>query len=254
MNNDLAPWRARWIKKLINPVYMGALLISNMMFSVFLVVADQSIYWKVDNFWGIMVTAMIINLVFLVDLIANFIVLGPKNVWKEKGFMYIEVILQIAQVVEIILVCNDGFANYSPYGMFSNQSLIMVTRNVRVFNFVKEAQSIKLIAATTRHITKPILGKFLFIYLVFYFYAQLGSLFFGGKLTTKAYEANSSLPAFWYLLNFNDYGASLITLFHQMVVNNWFITVNMFAEIEGHGSVWWVRCFFVSFWIVIVLI
>ena len=111
-----------------------------------------------------------------------------------------------------------------------------------------------MIAATTRHITKPILGKFLFIYLVFYFYAQLGSLFFGGKLTTEAYQANSSLPAFWYLLNFNDYGASLITLFHQMVVNNWFITVNMFVEIEGPGSSAWVRCFFVSFWIVIVLI
>ena len=92
----LAPWRARWIKKLTNPVYMGALLVSNLTFSVFLLYADLAIYWKANHFWGIMVTAVFINFVFFVDLIANFLVLGPKNVWKEKGFMYIEVILQIA--------------------------------------------------------------------------------------------------------------------------------------------------------------
>lgn len=28
----------------------------------------------------------------------------------------------------------------------------------------------------------------------------------------------------------------------------------MYAEIEGPGNIWWVRAFFVSFWIVIVLI
>ena len=39
-----------------------------------------------------------------------------------------------------------------------------------------------------------------------------------------------------------------------MVVNNWFITVDMYSKICGEGSIWWVRSYFVSFWIVIVLI
>ena len=74
---------------------------------------------------------------------------------------------------------------------------------------------------TTQKITKPILGKFLFIYLIFYVYAQVGQLLFGGDV-----NYNNAVTPLWYLLNFNDYGCSMITLFHQMVVNNWFLTVD----------------------------
>lgn len=37
-----------------------------------------------------------------------------------------------------------------------------------------------------------------------------------------------------------------------MVVNNWFITVNIYGEITGYPTL--VRLFFISFWITIVLI
>lgn len=54
-------------------------------------------------------------------------------------------------------------------------------------------------------------------------------------------------------MNFNDYGCALITLFSQMIINNWFVTVDMYVDIEKDSWVW-VRCFFISFWIAIVLI
>ena len=45
----------------------------------------------------------------------------------------------------------------------------------------------------------------------------------------------------------------MVTLFQQMVVNNWFVTVNMYVEImDGKSTA--VRLYFVSFWIAIVLI
>ena len=37
-----------------------------------------------------------------------------------------------------------------------------------------------------------------------------------------------------------------------MVVNNWFVTVNMYSSVTGNAL--WVRFFFVTIWIVIVLI
>ena len=52
-------------------------------------------------------------------------------------------------------------------------------------------------------------------------------------------------------MNFNDFGASMVTLFHIMVVNNWFITCNMFIDINGND---FPKLFFVSFWILTVLI
>lgn len=39
-----------------------------------------------------------------------------------------------------------------------------------------------------------------------------------------------------------------------MVVNNWFVTVDMYTNIMGEASYMWVRAYFVLFWITIVLI
>ena len=58
-------------------------------------------------------------------------------------------------------------------------------------------------------------------------------------------------PVLYYLMNFNDFGSSMVTLFHIMVVNNWFITCNMFIDIMGND---FPKLFFVSFWILTVLI
>lgn len=48
-------------------------------------------------------------------------------------------------------------------------------------------------------------------------------------------------------MNFNDFGASLVTLFAQMVVNNWYITCDMMMFVTQSR---WPALFFVAFWIV----
>ena len=53
-------------------------------------------------------------------------------------------------------------------------------------------------------------------------------------------------------MNFNNYGSSLVTLFHQMVVNNWFVTVGMLVDITGQTVA--TRFYFVTFWMATVLV
>jgi hypothetical protein len=53
------------------------------------------------------------------------------------------------------------------------------------------------------------------------------------------------------MMNFNDFLASLITLFHLMVVNNWFNTTNMLCAITGNN---WPRIYTFSFIIITVWI
>ena len=53
-------------------------------------------------------------------------------------------------------------------------------------------------------------------------------------------------------MNFNDFGCSIITLFHIMVVNNWFVTTNMLSLIDGDSP--WPKVFISSFWVCSVLI
>ena len=142
--------------------------------------------------------------------------------------------------------------NLNEYAGFTILALIFMIRNLRSLQFLVEFDSMRLIIETSRHISKPILGKFLFIYLIFYVYAQMGQIFFGGELTDKTFKEKSQAPHFYDLLNFNDFSAAIVTLFQQMVINNWFVTVNMYSNIMG--ETFWVRLFFVSFWIAIVLV
>ena len=53
-------------------------------------------------------------------------------------------------------------------------------------------------------------------------------------------------------MNFNDFGSSLIVLFQQMVVNNWWVVVNMQTDVVGYAPL--VRLWFTSFWVITVLI
>mmetsp|Transcript_45970 Transcript_45970/g.60921 ORF Transcript_45970/g.60921 Transcript_45970/m.60921 type:complete len:268 (-) Transcript_45970:310-1113(-) len=249
----MAPWRARWTKVLIDPLYMGVLTGINVAYSLLLLLIDRAtVYWKETFFVPIAVIAIFISLVFTVDMIVHFVVLGPHSCWKEKKYIYYELLLQVSAIALIIYAMTSNL-DYTVDGYFTEISLLFLLRCARIFFFTSEVESIRLIMETSRMISKPILGKFLFIYLVFYVYAQLGALLFGGELTYSEYYKHGA-PPFYYTLNFNDFGASLVVLFHQMVVNNWFLTVDQYTAIMGEGSVIWVRIYFVSFWVTIVLI
>ena len=55
----------------------------------------------------------------------------------------------------------------------------------------------------------------------------------------------------YYLINFNDMYASMVTLFHVLVVNNWNETTEMYTTISESN---WPRLYFTSFWIICTLI
>ena len=90
------------------------------------------------------------------------------------------------------------------------------------------------------------------LYTVFFVFAILGQLLYGGQLTTNSAQAYDDFtPGLYYLMNFNDFGASIVTLFHIMVVNNWYVTCNMFCVVMDAT---WPRVYFILFWILTVLI
>lgn len=70
---------------------------------------------------------------------------------------------------------------------------------------------------------------------------------FGGIITT----VSASTEGLFYLMNFNDFGMSMITLFHLNIVNNWFVTCNMYCKVLGNS---WPRVYFISWWAVAVLV
>lgn len=52
-------------------------------------------------------------------------------------------------------------------------------------------------------------------------------------------------------MNFNDFGASMLTLYPLMVVNNWFVIVQVYVDITGTRLV---RLYFILFWFASVMV
>ena len=124
---------------------------------------------------------------------------------------------------------------------------------MRTIELITELKDFQIIVTTTKNLTKPIFSKLLFLYVVFYLYAILGAKLFGGYINLEAVTQYSpSSPGFYYLLNFNSFSASLVTLFHFMVVNNWFVTVDMYQAVMEQKSL--PLFFFITFWCFVVLI
>ena len=99
--------------------------------------------------------------------------------------------------------------------------------------------------------TGPFISAMLSLYIVFFIYVQVGMILFGGKINIYSTTIDDSVPGLYYLLNFNSFGAGMITLFHIMIVNNWFVTVTMYTNVYSN---WYPRIFFISFWAIVVLI
>ena len=102
------------------------------------------------------------------------------------------------------------------------------------------------------NLAAPFISMLVSLYTVYYLFAIGGEIWFGGKVTTDGPQTEDpGIPGLYYLINFNDFGCSLVTLFHIMIVNNWFVTTNMFCDIVDNN---WPRFYFATFWILVVLI
>ena len=70
--------------------------------------------------------------------------------------------------------------------------------------------------------------------------------------TTSSQVTDPGTPTLYYLMNFNDFGSSLVVLYQQMIVNNWYVVCDMLGAVLGYKSL--VRWFFISFYVNVVLI
>lgn len=75
---------------------------------------------------------------------------------------------------------------------------------------------------------------------------------FSGRVHTYSLIDNPTIEPLFYLVNFNDFVGSYITLFTLMVVNNWWVTCNVYIVI-CNGKHWPV-IYFIAFWVVTVCI
>lgn len=71
---------------------------------------------------------------------------------------------------------------------FLDLNIVFILRNARLFTYLDVVRDAKFVSETIKYLTKPILTKFFFCYIIFYEYAYMGQLIFGGRISYDVYK------------------------------------------------------------------
>ena len=117
---------------------------------------------------------------YLVDMIQNFVILGFRNVINVRRVILIELVLQIMGATQIIVqLATDDFY----LARIQDLYFVFLLRNFRLLKVLREVADVDFVMSTCVYISKPIVNKFFFLWIVYYEFAVLGSWMFGGQLT-----------------------------------------------------------------------
>ena len=134
-----------------------------------------------------------------------------------------------------------------------NFEIVIFIRLLRILSLLYELKTFRIIISTISNLLGPFYALLIVQFTIFYLFAVLGIAVFGGRVAidTPEIKNDEGVPDTYYLDNFNDMGASFVTLFALMVVNNWYINVKMYTDITGTKNV---RFFFIIFYYLCVVI
>ena len=189
---------------------------------------------------------MILNTVqFLVDMLATFIAKDFHDIIYHYRLHILELVFQGISFYYIIQYLNgDDLVVQTLFHL-------NVLRTIRLMELLAEMKHMRLLFSSLQAMTGPFISACISLYIVFFIYVQIGMLIFGGKINIYSTAIDDSVPGLYYLLNFNSFGAGMITMFHIMIVNNWFVTTKMYTNVFDSTLP---RIFFISFWAIVVLI
>jgi hypothetical protein len=134
----------------------------------------------------------------------------------------------------------------------SSASDVSALRLARAFRLYHRLNSFTLLLKVLSQVGPPLAALLGVLFVLLYTYSMIGMMFFCNELL----ESNNLDPKLdyvdsnFYALNFNDLAHSLIALFYQLVVNDWWILMEAVVYCVGEGA----RVFFISFYCISVLI
>lgn len=134
-----------------------------------------------------------------------------------------------------------------------NFELIIFIRCLKLLVYMSEFNNLRIIIQTISNMLSPMLIMGSVIMLIYYLFALIGMTLFGGLIRRDMpVIIGTDIPTTYHLDNFNDFFSGLITLFTLMVVNNWYVQVQMFVLVQNNNL--WYRFYFIAFWYFSVII
>ena len=89
---DIATWKVKWSKLLKNPVYGSSLDVVNFIFELMIIAGAHHLILA-NGLTTQYVLALVINTIFLFDMIGSYVILGWKHVLAFRTEIVVETIL-----------------------------------------------------------------------------------------------------------------------------------------------------------------
>lgn len=174
--------------------------------------------------WIIM--CVIINLIFLVDLIFRFLYQGFLEPLRSF-YALLEIGFQLTSTAATL----KYFVTYSYSFTIIAFEFIILVRLVKILQLLDELRTWKIILKTLRHLVVPFLSLFMVQLGIIYTYSIIGERIYGGKISTDSISTLSevNLSSEFIYMNFNDLISSIITLMYFSL--SWTLLFKMYLQI-----------------------
>ena len=217
-----------------------------------------------DLRWWLIMEPMF-TLLFIGELMAKVGVYTLPDYLASKSNRFDFLITFSALIGQILLWTTLKPDNWSgtpekvetwPWGL----KVLLLVRFSRVLRLLASIKRFETIFSTFMTLLPKFSTLIMMVVTIFYLYAAIGMGLFGGQVYAgnpilMANSTDAGGAAFggadYYPNNFNDFASALVTLFELMIVNNWFIIQNGITAAYGSQ---WARAYFISFWLVAVMI
>ena len=192
---------------------------------------------------------MFISWLFLFEMVFICYGFGFLHALKRRNHLKIEILFQIVSNVVFLMFLISRRTNM----VIRTLEIIIILRSLRLLKLFNEVRQWKIIMRTIAALLKPFSTLLMVTFTLFLIFSIIGERFFGGlaNYNSKEILGDQSVPDNYVNMNFNDLYSSFMTLFALMVVNNWFVIVNVFEV--STGSVW-VRLYFLTFYFLSVIV
>ena len=192
--------------------------------------------------------AIPITAIYLVETLFIMFVYDAATIVQSKKIYILELVCQACSIAAFIKIYTYSDQETYAEGV-SLLCFAFLIRNLRISFLLEEIKSFKIIMTMLMKMTVPLLYQLACLYIVFYIFSILGIYGLGGLIVQPNFHSEAGIGNnLYYLVNFNDLGTSITTLYAFMIINNWPAMTDMMVNVAG--SVW-PRIYFMVFYIIV---
>ncbi|CAM9538707.1 unnamed protein product [Ectocarpus sp. 12 AP-2014] len=194
--------------------------------------------------------------VYVVEMTLKILVYGWNGYWSKNRNRFDGVITLGGVFTELLLKTTTISTTLN----LQNVVVYFITfRLLRVARLMVAVPQMRIVMSTFANIAPEAFQFMMLLFVCGFTFCVLGVQLFGGLVhsdpdnpTNEHLKDTSYGQSNYWAFNFNDMPSGMGTLFCLLVVNNWFVFVDLFVKASGDNK--WNRWFFVAFYVLGVLV